>query len=195
MISDSAVFTTAKTATLSVIRTFTSAALARLDAERVAVDALDGAADADRRRLLRRGGLNMEMATERGYDEARHPVVSFGMTLSLPDMLRSNTATPRDRRYSLTCFLFRSHRRCQAVAADTDAVGLKRAVRQLLHEGDDFCPGLQLGFVAGHEGHDRRVVGARTPSSRRPCTSPAAYGRHCRPRSPTPWRWSCWSSA
>ncbi|MGY4433679.1 hypothetical protein ACVWWO_006156 [Bradyrhizobium sp. F1.13.1] len=32
------------------------AAFAGLDAERVAVDALDGAADPDRRRLLRQGG-------------------------------------------------------------------------------------------------------------------------------------------
>src|ERR1700722_3045286 len=50
-----------------------------------------------------------------------------------------------------------SHRRRQAVAADADAGRFERAVRQLLHEGDDLGAGLQLGFVGRNIGHNRAI--------------------------------------
>src|ERR1700675_4281719 len=48
-----------------------------------------------------------------------------------------------------------SHRRRQAVAADADAVGLERTVRQLLHEGDHLGAGLEVRLVGGDVGDDR----------------------------------------
>src|SRR5258705_7134105 len=53
---------------------------------------------------------------------------------------------------------FASHRRRDAVAADIDAGGLQRAVFLFAGaEDDDFRARLQLGFIAGDEGDDRRV--------------------------------------
>src|SRR5438105_998480 len=52
----------------------------------------------------------------------------------------------------------RSHRRGDAVAADIDAVGFERTVVLLRRaENDDLGAGFQLGLVADHEGHDRRL--------------------------------------
>src|SRR5258708_5118607 len=70
--------------------------------------------------------------------------------------------TPEGSSYSLAASLI-SHWRRQPVAADADAVGLERAVRQLFHEGDHLGAGLEVGFVGGNIGHHGGFGGKPNP--------------------------------
>src|ERR1700722_9326390 len=71
---------------------------------------------------------------------------------------RDNSKTPQRGGYSTASVRRRGrvipalHRRRQPVAANADAVGLERTVRQQFHEGDHLGAGFQVGLVGGGVG-------------------------------------------
>src|SRR6478736_5293268 len=79
----------------------------------------------------------------------------FGMT-SLPGLFFDTRETPRLQPCSARAHA-NSHRRRQPVAADADAAGFERAIRQLFGEGDDLGTGLEVGLVGGDIGDNRRL--------------------------------------
>src|SRR5436309_5153757 len=78
----------------------------------------------------------------------------FFRMMSSQDCLRPKGKTPQAAGYSLKSA---SHRRRQPVATDADAVGLERTVGQLFRKRDHLGTGLEVGFVGGNVGHDRRI--------------------------------------
>src|SRR6202000_2461565 len=91
-------------------------------------------------------------ATANGATTARgsHKEV-FGMVFSAKIERRTAKNTPKRRGYS------GPHGGRQPVAADADAVGLERSVRQLLDESNDLGAGLEIGFFGRNVGHNRRI--------------------------------------
>src|ERR1035441_4506386 len=148
---------TPNTATLSVMRTFMSAPSRDFTVSR-------GPSTASMVPRIRTVGGCWAHATDPSMDRAVSEATStrginaeiFGMAVSSQGLFRqrakhrSSEAIPRSVAPP-------SHRRRQPVAADGDAVGFERTVRQLFHEGDHLGAGLQLGFVGGNIGHNRRI--------------------------------------